>query len=538
LQHIHRVAEKLSVKEEYLGLYGAFKAKIQPSLWPAIGDRPDGKLILVTAINPTSAGEGKTTTSIGLGDALSHLGYRTCIALREPSLGPCFGIKGGATGGGRARVAPMEDINLHFTGDIHAITSAHNLLAAIVDNHLYHGNDLEFDPKRILWRRVLDLNDRALRNIVVGLGRRSDGVTRETGFDISVASELMAILCLHRDQKDLRRRIDKIILGQNRRGVPITCGQLKATGALMALLRDAVKPNLVQTLEGTPALIHGGPFANIAHGCNSIMATKYALKLADYVVTEAGFGADLGAEKFLDIKCPLLGKYPDVVVIVVTIRAIKLHGADKNGELEKLTAGFANLCRHVENISRYNLPAVVALNVFSSDDTAEIEHLRQLCGQIGAPLTISTVWGDGAVGGISLGHAVLEAIDSNQRNFAPLYDRADSVFDKLQKLATAIYGADGLIYSPQAVNVLKKIDLDSEARFYPICMAKTQYSLSDDKNLLGRPEGFKITIWEAKVMAGAEFVTTYAGDIVTMPGLPKHPAAENIDMADEITGLF
>ncbi|MDR2766127.1 MAG: formate--tetrahydrofolate ligase [Holosporaceae bacterium] len=538
LKQIALVAEQLGVRDEYLEPYGRHKAKILPGIWSVIGNRPNGKLILVTAINPTSAGEGKTTTTIGLGDAMSHLGYRTCIGLREPSLGPCFGLKGGATGGGRAQVAPTEDINLHFTGDIHAVTSAHNLLAAVVDNHMHQGNDLRLDPKRILWRRVLDLNDRALRHIVVGLGGKADGVVRESGFDISVASELMAILCLHADPADLRRRIDHIIVGHSVDGAAITCGQLKVTGSLMALLKDAVKPNLVQTLGGTPALIHGGPFANIAHGCNSIMATKYALKLADYVVTEAGFGADLGAEKFLAIKCPLLGKYPDAVVIVATLRAIKLHACDGIGEAERLISGFANLQKHVENIRHYNLPLVVAVNAFPSDDPEEIELVRRLCREIDATAVTSTVWRDGAAGGIALAQAVLDVVATASAKFRPLYERSDSVFEKLRKLATVIYGASGVAYSPQAKSVLEKVDADQEVRFYPICMAKTQYSLSDDKNLLGRPENFRINLRDAKIMAGAEFITTYAGDIVTMPGLPKRPAAESIDLnGEEVTGL-
>jgi formate--tetrahydrofolate ligase len=531
VEHICDIAKRLGVDAEDLELYGDRKAKIRPAIWSKIAANPSGKLILVTAINPTSAGEGKTTTSIGLGDALRRLGHKTCIALREPSLGPCFGIKGGATGGGYAQVVPMEDINLHFTGDIHAITSAHNLLAAIVDNHIYHGNVLKFDLRKIVWKRVVDLNDRALRSVIVGLGGGANGAARESGFDITVASEVMAILCLSDDMNDLRRRIDKIIVGYDVDGHAITCGQLQVTGSLVALLRDAMKPNLVQTLEGTPAIIHGGPFANIAHGCNSVTATKYALKLADYTVTEAGFGADLGAEKFLDIKCPLLGKYPDAVVIVSTIRAIKLHSTvDVSGELEILASGFANLRKHIENMRRYNLPVVVALNAFSSDTPEEIACVKNLCEELNVKFAISRVWSDGAAGGIELAEAVLNAADSNIGEFKPLYAPDDSVFEKLRKLTTEIYGAGKISYTAKATSALKKIDEDPEFRRYPICIAKTQYSLSDDKNLLGSPKDFTIFINDAKIRAGAEFITVYAGDIMTMPGLPKRPAAESIDI--------
>jgi formate--tetrahydrofolate ligase len=535
------IAEKLGIDGKYLEPYGNYTAKIHSSIWPTISNNPNGKLILVTAINPTSAGEGKTTTSIGLGDALNHLGHKTCIALREPSLGPCFGIKGGATGGGRAQVVPMEDINLHFTGDIHAITTAHNLLAAVVDNHIYHGNELQFDPQKITWKRVMDVNDRALRNITVRRGNRADGFARETGFDITAASETMAIICMSTDVEDLRRRISKIIVGYDINDNGITCQKLGITGSLMVLLKDALKPNLVQTLEGTPTLIHGGPFGNVAHGCNSIIASKYALKLADYVVTEAGFGADLGAEKFLDIKCPLLGKYPDAVVIVATIRAIKLHAAaatSENGSLDSLISGFSNLRKHIKNMQRYNLPTVVALNIFSDDSSEEIELIENCCGELGVKFAISDVWSRGAVGGVKLAETVLEIANSNRAEFNPLYDPHDSVFEKLHKLATIIYGASGVSYTPKARGILEKISNDPEVGTYPICMAKTQYSLSDDKKLLGEPHDFEISIRDVSIMAGAEFITTYAGDIVTMPGLPKHPVAELIDINEKITGLY
>ncbi|MDR2158166.1 MAG: formate--tetrahydrofolate ligase [Holosporaceae bacterium] len=541
IKHINDIAAQLGAGEEYLELYGNYKAKIHPTIWPTIEGNSNGKLILVTATNPTSAGEGKTTVGIGLGDALNRLGYKTCVALREPSIGPCFGIKGGAAGGGLAQVVPMEDINLHFTGDIHAVTTAHNLLAAMIDNHIYHGNELNFDLDQIVWKRVMDINDRALRNILIGLGNKTDGVVRKSGFDITAASEIMAILCVSVDMMDLKRRIDKIIVGYDVKDAPVTCGKLKATGALAALLKDALKPNLAQTIGGTPALIHGGPFANIAHGCNSVVATKYALKLADYVVSEAGFGADLGAEKFLDIKCPLLGKYPDAVVIVSSIRALKLHaaGASVQGEgRDDLTSGFENLQKHVENMRRYNLPTVVALNVFSGDTPEEIERVRNLCAVQGVKFAVSAIWSHGAAGGIELSQAVLEAVNSNRGEFVPLYNSADTASEKLHKLATVICGADGISYTAEAENALKKIEKDPEANKYPICMAKTQYSLSDDKKLLGRPRGFSITVKKIKIMAGAEFIAAYAGDVVTMPGLPKCPTAEFIDVDEKITGLF
>ncbi|GHU12310.1 formate--tetrahydrofolate ligase [Alphaproteobacteria bacterium] len=552
IKPIKDIAEQLGIAECHLELYGNYKAKISASLWSEIKDNPDGRLILVTAINPTAAGEGKTTTSIGLADALGRLGHKTCLALREPSLGPCFGMKGGATGGGYAQVIPMEDINLHFTGDIHAITSAHNLLAAVIDNHIHYGNELDFDLKRITWKRVLDLNDRALRNIVIGLGNKTDGVTRESGFDITVASEIMAILCLSHDMSDLKQRIDRIIVGYTRKGKVINCGKLKVTGAIAALLKDAIKPNLVQTLEGTPALIHGGPFANIAHGCNSLLATKYALKLADYVVTEAGFGADLGAQKFLDIKCPLLGKYPDVIVIVATIRAIKLHAVDKE---TPLPSGFANLQKHIENMQSYNLPVVVVLNEFSDDTPEEIEYIKHRCNALGVNMSVSSAWREGSAGAVSAASVALDSFSANVTldpftASLPTERYADRSCNTekenacaartvtlVHRLATTIYGANGVLYTPKARAVLEAADKDPDAKFYPICMAKTQYSLSDDKTLLGRPTGFHITIKDAKIMAGAGFIVTYAGDIVTMPGLPRHPAAESIDIEEKITGL-
>jgi formate--tetrahydrofolate ligase len=477
-----------------------------------------------------------------LGDALRFLGHKTCIALREPSLGPCFGVKGGATGGGYAQIIPMDDINLHFTGDIHAVGTANNLLAAAIDNHLYFGNELNFDLKRITWRRVVDLNDRALRNIVIGLGAKSNGVVRETGFDIAVASEIMAVLCLSSDSEDLKHRIDKIIVGYNCSGQEICCGDLKITGSIAALLKDAIKPNLVQTVAGTPALVHGGPFANIAHGCNSIIATKYALKMADYVVTEAGFGADLGAEKFLDIKCPLLGKYPDAVVIVATIRAIRLHATNTTGDshgISFLESGFANLEKHIMNMRRYQLPVVVAFNLFPDDKIDEISYIEQRCCQLGVKLAVSSVWKDGARGGVDMANTVLEAIKCGGQSFCPLYAPEDSIFDKIRTLTETIYGASGVSYTPKAQRLLESANDDPIFRLYPICMAKTQYSLSDNKNLLGQPQDFQINIKDARLMAGAGFIVTYAGDIVTMPGLQKHPTAELVDVVDgRIIGLF
>lgn len=540
LKNISEIAKKLNLNENDIELYGRYKAKILPSVWEKIQSKKEGKLVLVTSINPTPAGEGKTTTSIGLGEALNLLGHKTCIALREPSLGPCFGLKGCATGSGYSQVVPMEDINLHFTGDIHAITTAHNLLAAIIDNHIYRGNELDFDLKRITWKRVLDINDRALRNIVIGLGNKTDGVVRETGFDITVASEIMAILCLSKNLEDLRKKIDKIILGYNSKGEEINCGMLKVTGALVALLKDAIKPNLVQTIHGTPALIHGGPFGNIAHGCSSLIATKYALHLADYTVTEAGFGADLGAEKFLDIKCPLLGKYPDVVVIVATVKALKMHGyitLDKLKEenLYALKDGFENLRKHIQNIKRYNLPIVVALNVFESDTESELNFVKEKCDEIGVPLKLSRVWERGGEGGIELAEEVVKLANKSHEAFHHLYNATDPVVTKIEKIASIIYGANGVIFMPKARQILENLD----GKIYPICLAKTQSSLSDDKSLLGRPVNFKITINDIRIMAGAGFVVAYAGNIMTMPGLPKIPRAEHINVTTDgnIMGL-
>jgi formate--tetrahydrofolate ligase len=539
-KNILEIGRKLGLEEEDIELYGRYKAKVSPSVWEKIQNEKDGKLILVTSINPTPAGEGKTTTSIGLGEALDLLGHKACIALREPSLGPCFGVKGCATGGGYSQVVPMEDINLHFTGDIHAITTAHNLLAAMIDNHIYHGNKLNFDLKRITWKRVLDINDRALRNIIVGLGNKTDGVVRETGFDITVASELMAILCLSENLDDLRKKIDKIIVGYDIRGEEISCKMLEATGALVVLLKDAIKPNLVQTIRGTPAFIHGGPFGNIAHGCSSLVATKYALKLSDYVVTEAGFGADLGAEKFLNIKCPLLGKYPDVVVIVATIKAIKMHGYVtlnklKEENLPALEAGFENLEKHIQNIKRFNLPVVVALNVFDSDTQAELNFVREKCSDLGVKVELSRVWEFGGEGGFDLAKTVINLADKPREPFHHLYNATDAIDTKIEKIASIMYGANGVIYMPKARQILNQL----VGEIYPVCLAKTQSSLSDDRSLLGRPKNFKITIKNVRIMAGAGFVVAYAGNIMTMPGLPVVPRAEqiNADSDGRIIGL-
>ena len=539
-KNIREIARKLGLGEEDLELYGNYKAKISPTVKEKLRDKKDGKLILVTSINPTPAGEGKTTVSIGLGEALTLLNYKTCIALREPSLGPCFGLKGCATGGGYSQVIPMEDINLHFTGDFHAITSAHNLLAAMIDNHIFRGNKLDFDLKRVTWKRVLDVNDRALRNIIIGLGNKTDGVVRETGFDITAASEIMAILCLSEDLEDLRKKINKIIVGYNTKGEEITCGMLGATGALVALLKDAIKPNLVQTIHGTPAFVHGGPFANIAHGCSSLIATKCSLKLADYTVTEAGFGADLGAEKFLDIKCPLLGKYPDVVVIVATIKAIKMHGYVTLDKLQEenpkaLRAGFENLEKHIQNIRRYNLPVVVALNVFSSDTQAELDFIREKCDDMGVKTALCKVWELGGEGGIELAETVVKIANKPREPFHHLYNATDSTETKIEKIASVIYGASGVNYMPQARQVLNQL----AGKVYPVCFAKTQSSLSDDKSLLGRPKNFRITIKDIRIMAGAGFVVAYAGNIMTMMGLPAVPRAEKInsDGIGRIVGL-
>lgn len=544
MEPIGKIAQHLEIPEDELELYGKYKAKISLNYWnTTLQQKENGKLILVTAINPTPAGEGKTTTSIGLGDALHKLGKKTAIALREPSLGPCFGMKGGAAGGGYAQVVPMEDINLHFTGDFHAITSAHNLLAAVIDNHIQQGNALDLDVRRITWKRVVDLNDRALRNIICGLGGKAHGVPRETGFDITVASEIMAILCLTSDLEDMKKRLGNIIIGYTRSGRPVRAEELNVTGALTLLFKDAIKPNLVQTLEGTPALIHGGPFANIAHGCNSVMATKYALKMADYTVTEAGFGADLGAEKFLDIKCRFTGFKPDAVVIVATIRALKMHGGLAKTELateniEALKKGMTNLAKHIENIQKFGLPIVVAINAFPTDTENELQELKALCESMGASVSISEAWAKGGEGAIDLAQKVIEATEKPS-NFQYMYDVNDSIKDKINAIATKIYGADGVNYTPAVEKTIAEFEAEGLDKM-PICMAKTQYSLSDDQFKLGAPTGFKITVRELRISAGAGFIVALTGNILTMPGLPKKPAAENmdIDINGKITGLF
>lgn len=544
MEPIGKIAQHLEIPEDELELYGKYKAKISLNYWnTTLQQKENGKLILVTAINPTPAGEGKTTTSIGLGDALHKLGKKTAIALREPSLGPCFGMKGGAAGGGYAQVVPMEDINLHFTGDFHAITSAHNLLAAVIDNHIQQGNALDLDVRRITWKRVVDLNDRALRNIICGLGGKAHGVPRETGFDITVASEMMAILCLTSDLEDMKKRLGNIIIGYTRSGRPVRAEELNVTGALTLLFKDAIKPNLVQTLEGTPALIHGGPFANIAHGCNSVMATKYALKMADYTVTEAGFGADLGAEKFLDIKCRFTGFKPDAVVIVATIRALKMHGGLAKTELateniEALKKGMTNLAKHIENIQKFGLSIVVAINAFPTDTENELQELKALCEFMGASVSISEAWAKGGEGAIDLAQKVIEATEKPS-NFQYMYDVNDSIKDKINAIATKIYGADGVNYTPAVEKTIAEFEAEGLDKM-PICMAKTQYSLSDDQFKLGAPTGFKITVRELRISAGAGFIVALTGNILTMPGLPKKPAAENmdIDINGKITGLF
>lgn len=544
MENITEVAKKLGITEDELELYGRYKAKISDEYIESISQREDGKLILVTAINPTPAGEGKTTTSVGLGQAFGKLGKKAIIALREPSLGPCFGIKGGAAGGGYAQVVPMEDLNLHFTGDFHAITSANNLLAAILDNHIQQGNELQIDPRQIVWKRCLDMNDRVLRNIVVGLGNKMDGMVREDHFVITVASEIMAILCLASDMHDLKERLGRIIVAYNFAGQPVTAGDLKAVGSMAALLKDAMKPNLIQTLEHTPALVHGGPFANIAHGCNSIRATKAALKMADYVITEAGFGADLGAEKFFDIKCRMGGLKPDAVVLVATVRALKYNGGVAKSELSKenleaLKAGISNLEKHIENLHKYRVPIVVTLNAFVSDTEDEIRFVRQFCEERGCEFAISKVWENGGEGGIELAQKVLETLEEKESHFQVLYGDELSLKEKIHAVATEIYGADGVSYAPAAEKQLRKLE---ELGFgeLPVCMAKTQYSLSDDPTLLGRPSGFQLNVREVYVSAGAGFVVVLTGAVMTMPGLPKEPAAYRIDVDDngKITGLF
>lgn len=543
MQDIRDIAEKLEIPEDELELYGRYKAKISLDAWERVKDRPNGKLVLVTAINPTPAGEGKTTTSVGLADAFHRQGKKVAVALREPSLGPCFGLKGGAAGGGYAQVVPMEDINLHFTGDFHAITTAHNLLAAVLDNHIQQGNALDIDVRRVVWKRVLDLNDRALRHVVIGLGGKAHGVPRETGFDITVASEMMAILCLAFDLEDMKKRLGEIVVAYTRGGRAVRAKELHVTGALTLLFKDAIKPNLVQTLEGTPAFIHGGPFANIAHGCNSIMATKFALKFADYVVTEAGFGADLGAEKFLNIKCRFAGIHPDAVVIVATVRALKMHGGLDKTELDRvdmsaLEKGLANLTKHIENIQKFGLPAVVAVNAFPTDTKEELDFVERECRAMGAEVALSEVWAKGGEGGLKLAEKVEAAFDK-PNSFHFLYETDQTIPEKIEAVAREIYGADGVDFTGPAQKQLLEIEALGLDKM-PVCMAKTQYSLSDDPAKLGRPSGFRITVRELRVSAGAGFIVALTGNILTMPGLPKHPAAENMDIDKDgrITGLF
>lgn len=544
MAHIKDVAATVGIEEEELEFYGKYKAKLSDDVWEKVKDRPNGKLVLVTAINPTPAGEGKTTTTVGLGQALAKLDKKAIIALREPSLGPCFGIKGGAAGGGYAQVVPMEDLNLHFTGDFHAITSANNLCAALLDNHIQQGNELGIDTRQIVWKRCLDMNDRVLRNVVVGLGNKMDGFVREDHFVITVASEIMAVLCLAEDMEDLKRRLDRMVVAYNYAGEPVTAGQIHATGAMAALLKDAIKPNLIQTLEHTPAIVHGGPFANIAHGCNSVRATKAALKMADYVVTEAGFGADLGAEKFFDIKCRAAGLEPDAVVLVATIRALKYNGGvpkkDLNQEnMEALSKGIANLEKHIENLHKYGVPVVVTLNAFITDTEEEIDFVRNFCKERNCEFALSQVWEKGGEGGIELAKAILNTIETKESNFKPLYDVNQPIRDKITCIAKEIYGADEVIFAPAAEKQIDRLESQGYGNL-PICMAKNQYSLSDDPTLLGRPSGFAINIREVYVSAGAGFVVALTGAVMTMPGLPKTPAAYQIDVTDDgvITGLF
>lgn len=544
MAHIRDVAALLDITEDDLELYGKYKAKFSDELLAKLESKKDGKLILVTAINPTPAGEGKTTTSVGLGEAMGVLGKKACLALREPSLGPCFGIKGGAAGGGYAQVVPMEDLNLHFTGDFHAITSANNLLAAMLDNHIQQGNSLGIDPRQVVWKRCLDMNDRALRNIVIGLGAKADGMVREDHFVITVASEIMAILCLADDMHDLKNRLSKIIVAYTFDGKPVTAGDLQATGAMAALLKDALKPNLIQTLEHTPAIVHGGPFANIAHGCNSVRATKAAMKLADITITEAGFGADLGAEKFFDIKCRMAGLKPDAVVLVATIRALKYNGGVPKTDLttenlDALKKGIVNLEKHIENLQKYKVPVVVTLNSFITDSEAETNFVKEFCESRGCEFALSEVWEKGGQGGVELAKKVLNVLENKESNFEPLYKNELSLKDKINTVATEIYGAKDVSYSPAAERELKRITELGMGDF-PVCMAKTQYSLSDDATKLGRPEGFTLNVREVYASAGAGFVVAVTGSIMTMPGLPKQPAANNIDVTDDgvITGLF
>lgn len=544
MEPITKVAERLGISADDLEQYGKYKAKITEEYLDKIKDRPNGKLILVTAINPTPAGEGKTTTSVGLGEAFGKMGKKAVVAVREPSLGPCFGIKGGAAGGGYAQAVPMEDLNLHFTGDFHAITSANNLLAALLDNHIQQGNELQIDTRQIVWKRCLDMNDRVLRNIVVGLGNKMDGFVREDHFVITVASEIMAILCLADDMKDLKERLSRIIVAYNYAGEPVTAGDLHAVGAMAALLKDAIKPNLIQTLEHTPVLVHGGPFANIAHGCNSVKATKAGLKMADYCITEAGFGADLGAEKFFDIKCRMAGLTPDAVVLVATVRALKYNGGVPKAQLseenlEALKKGIVNLEKHIENLHKFGVPVVVTLNSFVTDTEAEINYVKQFCEERGCEFAISEVWEKGGEGGIALAQKVLNTLQTKTSDFKVLYPESLSLKEKIATIAKEIYGAGSVSFAPAAAKQLKKLE---ELGFgsFPVCMAKNQYSLSDDPTLLGRPEGFELNVREVYVSAGAGFVVVLTGAVMTMPGLPKQPAAYGIDVNDDgvITGLF
>ena len=544
MEPIVKVAERIGIQEDDLELYGKYKAKISNSYLQNMGDKKDGKLILVTAINPTPTGEGKTTVNAGLGQALAKLGKKTIIALREPSLGPCFGIKGGAAGGGYAQVVPMEDINLHFTGDFHAITSANNLLAAILDNHIQQGNVLNIDTRNITWKRCLDMNDRVLRNVVVGLGSKADGFVREDHFVITVASEIMAVLCLATDMADLKARLSRMVVAYDYAGNPVTAGQLQAVGAMAALLKDAIKPNMVQTLEHTPAFVHGGPFANIAHGCNSVIATKTALKMADYVVTEAGFGADLGAEKFFDITCRESGLHPDAAVIVATIKALKYNGGVPKTEvtipnLEALKAGIVNLEKHIENVQKFGVPVIVTLNSFVTDTEEEVEFVKNFCEERDCAFALCEVWAHGGEGGKALAEKVLETLETKPSNFKPLYEKEDTLKNKINIIAKEIYGADGVTFAPAAAKQLANLEKLGFGNL-PVCMAKTQYSLSDNPDLLGRPSGFEINVREAYVSAGAGFVVVITGSIMTMPGLSKSPAAYNIDVNEEgkITGLF
>ncbi len=544
MKPIAEVAEKIGIKEDELEFYGKYKAKLSSSVWNRVKDNPDGKLVLVTAINPTPAGEGKTTITVGLGQAMAKLGKKTSIALREPSLGPVMGVKGGAAGGGYAQVVPMEDINLHFTGDFHAITAANNLLCAMIDNHIKQGNELGIDPTRIVFKRVLDMNDRALREVVVGLGGKINGIVRQDGFTITVASEIMAILCMADNLSDLKERLSKIVIGYTYDDKEVKAKDIKAEGAMCALLKDAIKPNLVQTLENTPCFMHGGPFANIAHGCNSVQATKLALKLSDFVITEAGFGADLGAEKFLDIKCRIAGLKPSAVVIVATVRALKYNGGVAKADLgteniEALKKGIVNLGKHIENIGKFGVPVVVAINRFLTDTDAELKTIEDYCKSLGAEFALAEVFAKGGDGGVELAQKLVNTLKTKESNYAPIYDEKLPIKEKIEIITKEIYGGDGVIFTPAAEKQIATLEAAGYGNL-PVCMAKTQYSLSDNEKLLGRPEGFKITIREVKAYAGAGFVTALSGNIMTMPGLPKSPAAERIDIDNDgtITGLF